>query len=833
MESIMGLFTSWFRAKWQHPDADVRLAAVRGMGAGDDVRLAGIALRDTDARVRAVAAGLIGDADQLTALVAQGDDAVRRIARERLSGIADQALRGGTWAKAGRFLDRVADTSSLTDLALRAADAEVRRQAFARLLALDAPGAHETMAMQDEGGELGVQVLTKLARRQVKHVAKKAKHARVRAAATALLAQRDAEDAAPSEAARLARLRSELAPLADRALRIAVTSDLDRAAVDLAQVEAAVAALTNDGAPTDDAIAQTLARIHRAAAEFRQRAAAAASARAEADAARAAILAEARAGVADADTARALQARLAAVAGGDAAGAGATLDALLAPVLAPTTSAAASRAPEPLSAETVAQLDALATQATALISGEDHRDARWRFQLLHKQLDTLGRGAVASHPDFVAARDRFTQAFLAFKERGRAERAARDERRGAQVAAAEALIAEVSAPVPADTEPRTRVEELKRIGVAFRSALAGLRSDQAGPLRERMRPLLDAAWAPLKSFQEAEDWERFQHLAKADEIIAGVEALAAVEDPALVLRGLKEAQAAWKRTGPLPRAKAATTWERFKAVQDAQYTRLKPWFAEQDTVRQEHLAAKQAVLTDAEALAAGAGKAVGLPGSPADVQARQQAVQRMKELQERWKQIGPVPREHDDAIWGRWRAAGDTFWKAHKADLAARDQSHTTNLAAKESLIVQAVTLAETAERAKAAGLMTSVDIIRRIKDLMSGWKDIGHVPRDQVETQWRRWREALDRCWATVKDHTDAIAAERAANKAKKEALIAEAVAIAGTDNARWFKEDVRALQRQWRDIGPVDRADADDLELRFRTSCGKVLSLGDAPPA
>jgi predicted Rdx family selenoprotein len=156
-----------------------------------------------------------------------------------------------------------------------------------------------------------------------------------------------------------------------------------------------------------------------------------------------------------------------------------------------------------------------------------------------------------------------------------------------------------------------------------------------------------------------------------------------------------------------------------------------------------------------------------------------------------------------------------------------RDQAQAGNQARKEALIAQALQLADTAERAKATGIVTSHDIIRRIKDLQAQWKDIGHVPRDQVEPTWQQWKAALDRCWATVKDHTDAIAAERAANQAKKEALIAEAETIAAGENARWFKEDIKSLIKQWRDVGPCDRAIADELEVRFRSTCDRVLKL------
>ncbi len=839
----MGLFTSWFRAKWKHPDAEVRLQAVQGMDEGDQKLLAGIAERDDDPRVRALAAGKVTDIQHLQPLAERGDDAVKRIARERLSGAADRLLRAGTWAQAGPMLGRVTDAKSLADLTLHASDREIRSQAFAKLLASGAGlGLLETIAVQDPHGDLGRQVIERLERRSLKDVARKAKAAPVREAAAARLTALDSEERKPSGERRRQERLADLRPLVERAVRLAVATDWARVAVDLERLEGDVAAVHGRYADlaVDPEADQLSGRINRAIRDTIARRSEAEAQAEQARAARQALIDEASSGDASPERAVDLARRWGQLAlwPGEAAEAlGRTFQSAIErhrPVAAGATTvvgetAAPAVAALPDLAPAVSErLAALLTEAEALATAGNRHEAKFRYQVLHKELDTLLSGVPLAHPAGRAAKDRFTAAFLTYKDRGRAERAERDQRRAAQIARAEELIAEairLAADPAAEADVAARVLTLKNLQAEFRSCLAGQRPDAAGALRERMQPAMDAAWLPLKSYQEAEDWNRFQQLAKADELTHTVEALAQTEDPTLVLRGLKQAQAAWRNLGPLPRAKSKTAWEAFKAACDVQYARLKPWFAEQDAARAENLTRKQALLTEAEALAADAGKTVGLVGSPADLQAKRQATERMKALQENWKEIGPVPRENDDEIWRRWRAVGDTFWKAHKAELAIRDQSHGENLTKKQALIAAAEQLAETAERAKATGIVTSHDIIRRIKDLQAQWKDIGHVPRDQVEPIWQAWKAVLDRCWATVKDHTDAIAGERAANQAKKEALIAEAETIAAGENARWFKEDVKALIRQWRDIGPIDRDKADELELRFRTTCDKVL--------
>jgi hypothetical protein len=337
--------------------------------------------------------------------------------------------------------------------------------------------------------------------------------------------------------------------------------------------------------------------------------------------------------------------------------------------------------------------------------------------------------------------------------------------------------------------------------------------------------------------QEAEDWERFAHFAKADELIGAVDALQVVEDLALVARGVKDAQAAWKQLGPLPRDKREATWQRFRLACDAQYERLKPYFAELDAKRAANLASKQALVAEAEALV-GQG-AVGLAGSPADLAAKRAAGDRLKAIQQEWRAIGPVPREHDEEIWTRFRKACDAFFAQHRAELDARHQEQLANYNLKLALCVAADDLAKDCEEIIAAlagnaggkfqhaKLGDPGERLRAVKELQASWKNIGHVPRDQVEAVWARFRAACDRVYATCKEHLDGIERQRQENLAKKQAIIAEAEDLLKHENARWFIDDLKQLQRQWREVGHVPRENMDELARRFQDINDRIYSL------
>ena len=295
-----------------------------------------------------------------------------------------------------------------------------------------------------------------------------------------------------------------------------------------------------------------------------------------------------------------------------------------------------------------------------------------------------------------------------------------------------------------------------------------------------------------------------------------------------VQAAVKNIQAGWKNLGPLPGDRREGTWQRFKVACDVVYERLKPYFAELDAQRQVNLERKRALLTEAEAIANAT--PIGLAGSPADLVAKRTGADRMKVLQQEWKVTGAVPREFDQDLWTRFRAAGDAFFGKHRADIDARHQEFTANLQQKEALCLAVENLAKDCE-ALAAGEEARVrsedERLREVKDFQARWKLIGHVPRDQVEVVWSRFRTACDRVYATLKPFLAQLEQARQDNLAKKQALITEAEDILKHENARWFKDELKDLQRRWREIGHIPREQMDAVGGRFKDLCDKIYAL------
>ncbi len=214
---------------------------------------------------------------------------------------------------------------------------------------------------------------------------------------------------------------------------------------------------------------------------------------------------------------------------------------------------------------------------------------------------------------------------------------------------------------------------------------------------EQMRGLLDQ-WkqhqrsaAKLDKATEAALWQRFSHARNAfdkarrvwfaeqetsrgdakaakQELVAEAEALSDSTDWGPTARAYKQLMDRWRSAGRASRADDDALWERFRAAQDAFFTRKDEVAAAEDEVFRGNLAVKEQLLVDAEAL---------LPVTDLDA-----AKASLRSIQERWDAAGKVPRGDLERVEKRMRRvenavreAEDAKWRHTNPEAAARARS--------------------------------------------------------------------------------------------------------------------------------------------------------------
>lgn len=809
--------------KWRNKNPAVRSAAVQALQPHDEHIALKVALGDDDAGIRAAAASKVRNEGPLRQLLASSDAKVVAIARERLAGAVLRIAKEQPLDRCRDVLAQIDEQSSLAELVREARDAAVRAAAFERLLALAEPSQAllAAIAVQDAEGAFAARAVPRLdERRLLKDVARKAKRDDIKAAARARVEALEAEAAKPSPESRRKARNARLEPLAPRVARALVTTDWRAAGRELDAIGQELAAIAGEFAdvPADEPVAALTARIAtaRAAAADRQAAAlAAADAEAAALAARERLLIDEAERTEAGDEARAaLVARWSALPAAPVALREA-LERRFADLLARRFPAPGQPAPrpalDPAQAEELAALGAEAEALVAKATTAERRDAEFRFQHLHKRWLFLAGGLAPQAPE----RLRFLDAWNAFKDAKRAAREERDAAHGERLEEARTLCAEAvrlaDAP-PAEAEQRARSEQLKQLQAAFRAATAGLPDRIAGDVRGRFRAAIDRAWLPLQALREAEDWERFQNVAKAEALTAEVAALAEQGDLGRIAKSVRDAHKRWKdEVGPLPRDRQQALWDAFKATCDAQYDRCKGWFAEQDAKRAAAAETKKKLVEEAERLAAAG--TVGLAGSQADRANKEATALRMKAMQAEWKAAGSAPRDQDEQLWTAFRGACDRFFASYNQ---VRDGERQQNLRKKLELIEAVEAIAARAEALPGAVRGDRERWLRQVKDHQAEWKAVGHVPREQQDDVWRRFRAACDRVYALDRAPAESPE-EQAANLQAKQELIAKLEALVASGHAE-ARQEAQQLQYRWREIGGVPAGEGEALDARWR---------------
>jgi hypothetical protein len=387
--------------------------------------------------------------------------------------------------------------------------------------------------------------------------------------------------------------------------------------------------------------------------------------------------------------------------------------------------------------------------------------------------------------------------FEARRQAQAAERAAKqkeDAERGAAVAASlKALCDDMEQLAEA---PKLDTRAIDRLLAQATKAFENVGKIPAGErdaIAERYRASRGKLVTKAGELREAEDWERWANVPKAEALIETAKQMYAAEATPDLGNRLRGLQALWKEVGPMPQRRSKELWDTFKVACDQVYEKVKGVRAVEDEKFAEVTKVKEALIVEAEALSESSEWVA--------------TAEKLKALQAQWKQSGHLPRKQGDELWKRFRAACDKFFERRKPLLDAQQQEESANLQRKHALIARAQAVAD-----KAPGEGGWGKAIGTIKDLQREWKDVGFVPRRDADAVYRAFRAACDALFAKRDAARDG---EANAHRAELDAVKAEiAAVIAGGDDVVGRAIAVRAK------VGALDGGEslAPDLDAMVR---------------
>ena len=189
---------------------------------------------------------------------------------------------------------------------------------------------------------------------------------------------------------------------------------------------------------------------------------------------------------------------------------------------------------------------------------------------------------------------------------------------------------------------------------------------------------------------------------------------------------LLEIQKTWKTIGFAPKKDNNRIYERFRAACDKFFELKRGYYADFKSDMEQNMQLKVELCEQAEALQ-----------MSEDWKA---TTDELIALQARWKEVGAVSRRHSDQVWKRFRAACDKFFERKAAHFSSVDDEHAANLEKKLALL----------EEMAAADVKTGgYEVIR---DFQRRWGEIGFVPIKQKDQIQKRYKQAVDKLFETLR---------------------------------------------------------------------------------
>ena len=222
--------------------------------------------------------------------------------------------------------------------------------------------------------------------------------------------------------------------------------------------------------------------------------------------------------------------------------------------------------------------------------------------------------------------------------------------------------------------------------------------------------------------------------------------------------------------------------------------------------REDNLAKKEAVIADLKALLE----------KQEDVNATFPA---FREIQNRWRAIGPVPAQSYRNINETYQFYVEQFYDMVKINRELRDLDFKKNLEAKEQFCEFAERLAENPN---------VVEAFRDLQKLHEQWKEFGPVAKEYRDQIWDRFKAATAVINKKYQAFFEGLKEQHAENLAKKTVLCEKVEEIAErevTNSNEWnaFSKEIEDIQKEWKTIGFASKKENQKIYDRFRAACDK----------
>lgn len=327
---------------------------------------------------------------------------------------------------------------------------------------------------------------------------------------------------------------------------------------------------------------------------------------------------------------------------------------------------------------------------------------------------------------------------------------------------------------------------------------------QSSDIDEIFKELLNE-YKKIKAVQkEAEDKIIAENLEKKQSIIEQLNSL--IESNADINETISEFRRLtqeWKNIGKVSPEFANEIWKRYNILQEKFYDLIKINNELREYDFKKNLEQKTALCEKAEAL-----------DNEKNIIS---AFQQLQLLHEEWKNIGPVAKELRESIWERFKVASAIINKKHQQyfeDIKAKEKENLS----KKILLCEAV---ENTDLTSLSTFKQWDEASEHILKLQEEWKSIGFAPRKDNVKIYERFRTACNNFYKQKSLFFKTLKDDFSNNLKQKEALCEQVEKLKDSTNWNETTKKITDLQKEWKNIGQVQKKYSDAVWKRFSEAC------------
>ncbi len=473
-------------------------------------------------------------------------------------------------------------------------------------------------------------------------------------------------------------------------------------------------------------------------------------------------------------------------------------------------------------AEIVGKMTELAGKDAAEITREEVNRLKMLFYAIRHDevaaekkefLAVEGNAEADFSPAADAEEEEFKNIWQAIKDKKAALAAEQEAERQANLARKNEIIDEITRAADDADNVHLKLERVRELQQQFKT-VGEVPAPEVSDIWKRYQQATETFYDQLKVNKDLRDLDFKKNLETKNLIIDEASKLADEPDVVTAFRRLQELHDKWREAGPVAKEFREEIWNRFKDISAEINKRYQAFFEERKAMERRNEEAKLALIGELEAIK---------PDELKNFAAWDEATKSVIDLQGRWKQLGFASRKTNAQLYDRFRKLCDDFFAAKAAHFKSIKEESAENLALKISLCEQAEELAESTDWKKTADALVA---------LQAKWKTIGAVGKKQSDAVWNRFRAACDKFFEAKKQNSDGRRSSEQANLKAKRDVIERLKAIGaaeGEADRNAAIESVRALMKEYQEIGHVPFRDKDKLHDAYRAEVSRLYDLLD----